>query len=168
VYAGSLERLDFGDEADDKGFYLVEIVPDKKTGQRQVSFEFHPLGGRRFITIKVDIEPQDPEPTLTIVKAIARQQVSDAIVRLQISLPQEIEGQIRGSDIGNALEEAHYYTIIKDVRRQSRLRLGDRTAEEITPVEALRAYLESIELSPERAKLLRDYGEKLIQEQISG
>jgi len=164
VYAGSLERLDFGDEGDDKGFYLVEIEPNSETGKRRVSYKFQPISGRRFITIKASIEPQDLEPTLTVLKAIAQQKVGDAIVRLQISLPQEIEGQIRDSDIRNALKEAHYYTIAKDIKRESRLRLGDRTAEEITPSQALKAYLDSIKVSPERAKILLEYGERLIKE----
>ena len=167
VYAGSLERLDFSEEEDDKGFYLVEIEPDNETGKRRVSFDFHPVVGRRFVTINVDIEPQDAEPTSTALRAIAEQQdkVRDAIVRLQISLSAEIEGHLRDNDIRNALKEAHYFTIAKDTRREPRLRLGQWTAEEITPPDALKAYLESKKVSPERAKLLLEYGEKLIQEQ---
>jgi len=167
VYAGSLERLDFSDEEDDKGFYLVEIELDSETGKRRVSFDFHPVVGRRFVTINVDIEPQDAEPTATVLKSIAEQEdkVKDAIVRLQISLPAEIEGQLRDNDIRNSLKEAHYFTIAKDIRRETRLRLGQWTAEEITPPDALKAYLESKKVSPERAKLLLEYGEKLIQEQ---
>jgi exonuclease SbcD len=164
VYAGSLERLDFGDEGDDKGFYLVGIETDSEPGKRRVSFQFQPVSGRPFITIKADIEPQDPEPTLTILKAIAQQKISDAVVRLQISLPQELEGQIRDGDIKNALKEAHYFTVAKDIKRESRIRLGNRTAEEITPIQALEAYLQSIKVSPERAKLLMEYGERLITE----
>ena len=167
VYAGSLERLDFSDEEDDKGFYLVEIESDSETGKRRVSFDFHPVVGRRFVTINVDIEPQDAEPTSTVLKSIAEleSKVKDAIVRLQISLPAEIEGQLRDNDIRNALREAHYLTIAKDIKRESRLRLGQWTAEEITPPDALKAYLESKKVSPERTKLLLEYGEKLIQEQ---
>jgi exonuclease SbcD len=164
VYAGSLERLDFGDEGDDKGFYLVEIETGSEPGKRRVSYQFQPVSGRPFITIKADIEPQDPEPTLTILKAIAQQKISNAVVRLQISLPQELEGQVRDGDIKNALKEAHYYTIAKDIKRENRIRLGNRTAEEITPIQALEAYLQSIKVSPERAKLLMEYGERLITE----
>ena len=166
VYAGSLERLDFGDEKDDKGFYLVEIEPGSETGQRQVSYQFQPVSGRRFVTIKVDIELQDTEPTSTILKAIAEKesQVADAIVRLQIGLPQEVEGQIRDSDIKNALKEAHYYAIVKDIKRESRLRLGHRAAEEITPTQALQAYLEDKKYSRSYSELLLKYGEELIKE----
>ncbi|GAJ12785.1 unnamed protein product, partial [marine sediment metagenome] len=69
VYSGSLERLDFSEEEDDKGFYLVEIETDKETGKRQVSFDFHPVIGRRFLTISLATEPQDANPTSTVLKA---------------------------------------------------------------------------------------------------
>ncbi|GAH76649.1 unnamed protein product, partial [marine sediment metagenome] len=42
---------------------------------------------------------------------------------------------------------------------------GQWTAEEITPPDALKAYLESKKIPPERAKILLQYGERLIQEQ---
>tara|TARA_B100000315_G_scaffold249955_1_gene281977 strand:+ start:364 stop:1608 length:1245 start_codon:yes stop_codon:yes gene_type:complete len=166
VYAGSLERVDFGEEEDDKGFCLVEIEPNKETGERQVSFNFHQVEGRRFLTINIGIEPEDADSTSTVLKAIASEEekVKDAIVRLQISLPAEIEGQLRDSDLRNALKEAHYFNIAKDIKRESRFRLGTQTAEEITPLDALKAYLESKKVSPERTKVLLEYGEKLIQE----
>jgi len=167
VYPGSLERLDFSEEEDDKGFYLVEIETDKETGKRRVSFDFHQVTGRRFVTINIDIEPRDTDPTSTVLKAIGEQEdkVKDAIIRLNISLPAQIEGQLRDNDIRNAVKEAHYFTIAKDIQRETRLRLGKWTAEELTPIEALKAYLESKKVSPERAKVLLQYGEKLIQEQ---
>jgi exonuclease SbcD len=165
VYSGSLERLDFGEEKDDKGFYLIEIEPDNEAGKRLVSFDFHQVTGRRFLTININIEPGD-EPTAAVLKAIAEQRnkVKDAIVRLSISLPAELEGQLRDNDIRNAMKEAHYFTIARDIRQEPRLRLGKWTAEEITPLDALKVYLESKKVAPERAKLLLQYGERLIQE----
>ena len=168
VYAGSLERLDFGEEEDDKGFYLVEINPDEETGKRQVSIDFHQITGRRFLTVNINIEPQDIDPTATVLETIAGQQdkIKDAIVRLQISLLAECQGQLRDNDIRNAIKDAHYFTITKDIQRETRLRLGKWTAEELMPVEALKKYLETRkDLSRERARLLLEYGEKLIQEQ---
>ncbi|MFC2019991.1 exonuclease SbcCD subunit D [Chloroflexota bacterium] len=170
VYAGSLERIDFGEEKDDKGFYVVEIGTEEPSGKRQVSFGFHPLAGRRFLTINADVGPEAHDPTQAVLKAITGQQdnVRDAIVRLLISLPAELEGQIRDSDIRHVLREAHSFAIAKDIRRDTRLRLGGVTVEEITPTDALKAYLESKQLSPERTKLLLEYGEKLIQQQKTG
>jgi exonuclease SbcD len=100
-----------------------------------------------------------------VLRTIAEhsEKVRDAVVRLNISLPVQIEGQLRDSDLRNALKEAHYFTIARDIKRETRLRLGSRPAEEIAPLEALKAYLEAKNVSPERVKVLLEYGEKLIQ-----
>ena len=146
---------------------MVEIEPDLETGKRQVRFDFHRVSGRHFITININVEPQDIDPTSTVLRAIGEQEdkVSDAIVRLNISLPAEIEGQLRDNDIRDAVKEAHYFTVAKDIKRETRRRLGQWTAEEITPLDALRTYLESKKVSPERTKILLEYGERMIQEQ---
>ncbi|MFC1907919.1 exonuclease SbcCD subunit D [Chloroflexota bacterium] len=169
VYAGSLERLDFSDEEDNKGFCLVEIDPDKETGKRRVTFDFHQVTGRRFFTINVGIESQDIDPTSTVLRTVVEQEdrVKNAIVRLNISLSAEMSGQLRDNDIKNVLKEACYFTITKDIQRETRLRLGVGTAEKLTPLDALKAYLESKKVSSERTKLLLKYGGRLIQEQMT-
>ncbi|MFC2007586.1 exonuclease SbcCD subunit D [Chloroflexota bacterium] len=165
VYPGSLERLDFGDEEDEKGFYVVEITSGKTGEKRNVSFDFHPVSGRRFVTINASLEPDDLDPTGTVLRAISEQEdnVGDAIVRLHISLPPQIEGQLRDNDLREALKEAHYFTVARDVQREARQRLGKLTAEEITPIEALKSYLEDKNIPPEQAKILLEYGERLIR-----
>jgi len=163
VYPGSLERLDFGEEKDEKGFYVLELDPSKKSGERLVSFDFHQVKGRRLLTISVEIEPEDADPTGTVLRAIAGEQVKEAIVRLSINLP--AEGGLRDGEIRDALKEAHYLTIAREIKRESRLRLGKGTVEEITPLDALKVYLEAKKIAPERAKILLEYGERLIQGQ---
>ncbi|UCB43174.1 MAG: exonuclease SbcCD subunit D [Dehalococcoidales bacterium] len=164
VYAGSLERLDFGEEADDKGFYIVDIQSDETGSKKTVSYQFQSIAGRRFLTISLTLEANDIDPTDTVVKASVAQtdKISDAIVRLQLTLPAEVEGQLRDAEIRDALKEAHYFTIAKDIKRETRLRLGKWAAEEISPVEALKAYLAQKKVSPGRAKTLLEYGERLI------
>ena len=166
VYAGSLSALDFGEEGDEKGFYLVDIEPDGETGGKRVSFEFHPVAGRRFLTLSADIAADDADPTTTVLAAIAGhgETIKGAIVRLQISLPAEIEGQLNDSDIRAALAEAHYFAIARETRRETRPRLGDHTAEDITPVEALKAYLASKKYSSRQSSKLLKHGRELIQE----
>ena len=170
VYSGSLERVDFGEERDEKGFCVIDIEPDGLPNRRRVAFQFHPVTGRRFLTIEVNIGPGDTDPTATALRAIDEQgdKVKDAIVRFQITLPAELEGQLGNNEIRNALKEAHYLTIAKDIKREARLRMGKWTAEEITPLEALKTYLGSRNVPPAHADLLLEYGEKLICEQGTG
>jgi exonuclease SbcD len=164
VYAGSLERIDFGEENDEKGFYIVNIVQGEG-GQREVSYEFHPVNARRFLTIGVELKPEDADPTTSVLAAISEQKekIRDAVVRLNLSLPATLEGQLRYNQIRDALKEAYYLAINRDVRRDTRLRLGNRNAEEITPLAALKAWLESQQVPPERQKLLLEYGRELIE-----
>jgi exonuclease SbcD len=164
VYAGSLERVDFGEENDEKGFYVVNIEPDPAAGKRKVSFEFHPVNARRFLTIEVALKAGETDPTSSVLAAIAGQEekARNAIVRLNISLPSSLEGQLRNNEIREALKETHNFTIAREAQRETRLRMGNRTAEEITPLDALKTYLESQKVSPERQKALLEYGERLI------
>ena len=161
VYAGSLERVDFGEEDDAKGFYVVDITAGKNS-KRKISYKFHPVHARRFLTVKVDLKGEEPDPTATVLDAIKSQQesVKDAIVRLNISLPSSLEGQLRNNDIKDALKDTQNFTIARDVQRESRTRPGARPAEEITPFEALKEYLDTQSISEERKKTLLEYGER--------
>jgi len=102
VYAGSLERLDFSEEEDDKGFYLIEIEEDKETGKRQVSFDFHPIAGRRFLTINVNIELQDTAPLslIHISEPTRLGMISYAVFCLKKKTNQNSAGIWRETDTG--------------------------------------------------------------------
>jgi DNA repair protein SbcD/Mre11 len=166
IYSGSLERLDFGDEGDEKGFYLIEIAHGQpSSGGRKVSYCFHPVNARRFFTLPVDIDHQELDPTSRVLQQIEinRHKIREAIVRIEISLPAAVSGKLRDYDIRSAAGEAYYLTVVKDIQRESRLRLGKGALEGITPLEALKAWLE-INHKPERARTLLEFGEKLIQD----
>ncbi len=163
VYAGSLERIDFSEEEDKKGFYVVEIGPDK-----QVSYEFHPVKARRFLTIKVNVAPLEPDPTQAVLEAIARHDVKDAIVRVQVAISERLEGLLDEGEIRKALKDAHFIAAIaRDVERERRPRMSGFTAEGMTPMEALEVYLNSKNISKERIKVLLEYGQRLIEESRS-
>lgn len=165
VYSGSLARLNFGEEGDEKGFYVVDIEPEGKA-TRRVSYQFHPIAGRRFLTFNITLEPGDSNPTATVMKLLCEQEegIRDSIVRLNVSLPVEMESQLRDADLRAALKEAHFASITHDTKREIRLRLGQLTAEELTPLDALQAYLESQKTGAERTKTLLEYGKRLISE----
>jgi DNA repair protein SbcD/Mre11 len=162
VYSGSLERVDFGEENDEKGFYVIDIQPGHP---RRISYKFHPVHARRFLTVKVELKETDTDPTATVLQALDAQKdkAREAIVRLNITLPSSLEGQLRGGDIREALKETHNFTIARETRHETRLRLGTRPAEDLAPLDALKAYLETQNVPPERQQVLLEYGEKLLQ-----
>jgi exonuclease SbcD len=167
VYSGSLQRIDFSDEEDAKGFYVVEIDPQRKRGER-ATFAFHQSEARRFLTIESAVNANDPNPTATILRDIARRSrdIAGAIVRVQIIIPEHVEGLLQEQEIQAALREAQYVSITKEVVRERRTRLKGWAAEEMSPAEAMKVYLALRKTSPEHARTLLEYGERLIQETV--
>ena len=159
VYAGSLQRIDFSEEDDEKGFFIVDIDRDRK-----VNFEFVPVKARRFVTIKVEIGEQEASPTEMVLNAIKRYAVADAIVRIQISLPERLAKDIDDSAIRKALQAAYQVASIShDVSRERRPRLSGLSPEGLQPLDALKAYYEA-KKSPLAVEVLLEYGRRIIYE----
>ncbi len=165
VYAGSLERIDFSEENDEKGFVVVEMGVGMET-----SFEFHPVPARNFCTISVKIDAGDLNPTATVMAAIARREdsIKDAIVRVEVDLPVHGEGMVQERDIRLTLERDyganHVVPPALRVERVARMRLGEVSVEKMLPIEALKTYLDTKKVPPGRAKTLLEYGERIIGE----
>jgi DNA repair protein SbcD/Mre11 len=167
VYAGSLERLDFGDEGLDKGFYVADIEQDGES--KRTRYEFHSIEARRFTTLEIDISDLDLDPTGSILREIQQHagEISGAVVRLKLSLPEQFASILREGEIFKALKEAYNVSVAKDIRRSSRSRASGWIKDAMTPLEALNKYLDSNNVPVERRKKLLEYGEKLINEKFS-
>jgi DNA repair protein SbcD/Mre11 len=138
IYPGSIERVDFGEEFEDKGFVLVEVEKGR------AEFKFCPLPVRAFRTIEVDLSEHTTDPQAVLLQAIAGHEITDAIVRLIYRLrPDQLE-LIDASALHQSLGAAHSYTIHPELVSQlSRPRLPKlSTGDNMTPVDALRTYLE--------------------------
>ena len=165
VYAGSLQRVDFGEEKDDKGFCVVDLDPSLPQGQRETGFEFVHVDARRFLTVSVDVPRGDLDPTGTVIKAIQGRHFEGAIVRVLIKTPADLEGHIREAEIRGALEGAHYVAAIsREVAEQARTRLGVGRPQALEPQEALRLYLASRNVGEDRAKVLMGRAAGLMEE----
>ena len=165
AYAGSLERVDFGEEGDDKGFCVVELDAARPQGERLASFEFRKVNARRFLTIDVGLQSGDLDPTRTVLSEIEKRGVDGAIVKLNVRLPLDLQGHLNDAEIRDALSGAFYVAAIsKEVIEQPRNRLGSAYVRGTPPEEMLRLYLESREVPGDRAKALMERAEQLIAE----
>ena len=164
IYSGSLESLDFSDEGLEKGFYVVDI--EQQQNNRNVRYEFKKINSRRFVTIPVKIKHDDADPTGTIISGITKEidTIRDAVVKLQLSLPRNLESVIKDSEIYKTLKEAYYVTIAKEYSKSERPILGIDSIEQLNPSEAIKIYLESKKVPEEKLKKLLEYGEKVIKE----
>jgi exonuclease SbcD len=156
VYPGSIERIDFGEEREAKGFVVAEVE------RGNASWSFRELPVRPFVTIRVTADKQDP--TAQIIAAVERASTRDAVVRLIVRATPEQDMLIRENEIRRALQDAFYIsTIVHDIVRPERIRLGDQTdTAGLTPLEALARYFQVREIDTERAKMLEQYAGALL------
>jgi exonuclease SbcD len=159
VYPGSVERIDFGEEREDKGFVVAEV---ERGG---CSWSFRKLDVRRFVTIPVTADGEDP--TAEIVHEIEQSSIDDAVVRVIIHTTADRDLLIRESEVRRALKTAFYVAaIIHDVVRPERMRLGDQNdIASLTPLEALERYLQVKQTPPERMAVLKSYAKELLTSQ---
>ncbi|MBI4319089.1 MAG: exonuclease subunit SbcD [Chloroflexi bacterium] len=156
VYAGSIERVDFGEEAEDKGFVIAQVE------RGEAEYTFIPVKARRFLT--VDVRAESDDPLADVLAAIARHNVEGAVVRVSIHTTPDKEGKIHYNEVRRALKDAHHVAAIaKHVERKHRTAFAGKLAEQMTPREALELYLKNKQYPAERARALLEYSDTILR-----
>ncbi len=158
VYSGSLERIDFGEEGDPKGFCWVELVREDTTWQF-VTVEARPL-----VTLRCDCR-NTANPTPKVLQLIKKHKLDGAIVRLIIELTPETEAHFNDNAVKDALRRAGVFTIAgirKDVERADRARLGDNP-EGLSHLDLLERYFIHKEVKSPRRDELMDIARTIIE-----
>jgi len=165
VYSGSIERIDFGEEHEPKGFVVAEISDGPTTWEFVSGFHRE---ARPFLTIEVDAR-ESADPTAAVTDAIRqRGELSDTVVKVVVDLRQEQEPLLQEREIKRALQDAHFVAALqKRIQRVDRQRLGGVPVESLAPLELLKEYFEVKGVSPERAKTLLERAEALMREDAS-
>ncbi len=156
VYSGSLERIDFGEENDPKGF----VCADVSRGRTQ--WEFIELDCRPFVTLRIDVKGKG-NPTQHVLDEIARHDLRDAVVRVLITADPESDLLLQDRLIHQALERAtiyHLATIQRAVDRPARMRLGS-SPEGLSAEELLHRYLLTKEIPLDRIGVLMEYAQQI-------
>jgi exonuclease SbcD len=140
IYPGSIERVDFSEEKEDKGYVMIDLEKGK------ADWEFCPLPVRTFRTIEIDLSKQD-DPQKALLKGIAKYDIQDNVVRLIYKLKSEQLDLIDNSSLHQALSIAHTYTIQAELVSQlAKPRIPELSASSsIDPMEALKTYLNNRE-----------------------
>lgn len=100
VYSGSIERIDFGERKEEKGFCLVSI-PEKG----KATYEFIPVTTRPFIQIEVTLQANTPQ-TDQIIDAIKKHDMRNAIVKIVYHIPAEKKDLVDLKTIEYACQDA--------------------------------------------------------------
>ena len=166
IYSGSIERVDFGEEKEDKGFILIDF--NQANHKIKTTWQFIKTPARKFLTIKTKVNDNDPSPTETIVDQIKKNKIDEAVVKLIIEVSEEKQAEIAESKIRDILSKANFIAgIIKEVKSLERTQINKGFSDELSSLDTigiLEKYLDAKKVSKTHKQELIKTAEKLIEE----
>ncbi|MFZ4826467.1 MAG: metallophosphoesterase family protein [Phototrophicaceae bacterium] len=163
VYSGSMERIDFGEEGDPKGFCWVGLQ------RENTIWDFQPLPARPFVTLRADLR-QSANPTQNVIDLIRQHNLQEAVVRVQLQLSVETESRFNEQAIQRELRNRGAFFIAavrKEVDSPARMRL-DASPESLTESELLERYLISKHIPAERRAQLLELAQPIFHNRLLG
>ena len=165
IYSGSLERVDFGEKNDIKGFYVIEIEPKKSQGSRLVSYKKVPVSARNFREYIINIPKETEFPVNIIEEELKSNDIKDSIARITIESTREHYESINDPKIQSILSNAKYL-VSTELKLISEKKINDlQITENLGIIDSFEKYLENFkEINDQKRKRLLDFGKEIINE----
>ena len=158
VYAGSIEKMDFGEMRDAKGFVLADVE------RKKTSYTFHPLSGRKFLSSDIEVTDQDAITDTIIKKMPSRDSLKDAIFRLNLFYPSKWEVLIDEHAIRDHAEDAFEFYLVRNPSRDVRVQLSeDMRLGQMAPLDVMDVYWKSNHVDEVQAGELRRLATTIMQ-----
>lgn len=150
VYPGSIDRVDFGEAEEEKGFVVAKV------SRGYAEFEYVPIKVRRFVDIRVEDEDPEVELTERILNAIARESIGGSVVRVSYAAKDEEMPSLDLRKVHEALKTAHYKVgLIRIPKEREARRRATTLSSDILLTDALTAYIqENEDLKPDTPVIL--------------
>jgi exonuclease SbcD len=136
VYPGSIERVDFGEVADDKFFVIANVT------RGLTSVEWIKLAGTRPFIDRRTVLKSSENVTEALKAALPRPpEMSGAIVRLSVEYPREWDSLIDESTLRKYAGETFEFHLVKRPQSEARVRIAEgQVVSSLTPLELLGQY----------------------------
>ena len=151
VYTGAPERIDWGERGDPKGF--ITLSPGSK------SWEFVELPAREMAKVEVTVK-EGEDPTPKILAALPKK-VGDAMVRLEITIPDSLRLRVDERKVAQALQDAFHYEVRwVPVEREHHA----ATEHTLDPLKLLGDFIDRTFEKDPRKDAIRAEGERILRE----
>ena len=140
IYPGSIERVDWGEAGEDKGFVIVEIEKGQPTKVRTVTLNCRPM-----IDVKVKLEDKEEfyqEIYRAVDKVSEDKDDPGVMIRIKLQYPENWAGLINNQTIEHMFPDAFSVQVVHDPIREGRTRLDlDQDVAAYAPGELLEMWM---------------------------
>ncbi|MEX2161804.1 MAG: exonuclease SbcCD subunit D [Anaerolineales bacterium] len=161
VYPGSIEHVDFGEAQDEKRFVVVNLAKGETT------YAWRNLDHVRSFIDLPRVALDKPEGVMKKIMAAlpAKPKMKDAIVRMTIDYPRELEPYIDEAALREAAAGTFEFHLVKRPQVEARLRIPeDRHVGELSPYELLGIYWDSAHLAGKEQAALKQLAKEVIED----
>jgi exonuclease SbcD len=163
VYPGSIERVDFGEVNEEKGFVIANIEKGHTT------YEWRKLPIRKFIDRSVTLVDELNVNEKLIAAMPSPEELKDAIVRLKITYPQGYEVLIDESRLHTYAKDAFEFKLHKNSVSDARSRLPDgQETSSLSPLQLLELFWKEKHEDESERERLQNLAQNLINQVQSG
>ncbi|MCZ6864746.1 MAG: exonuclease SbcCD subunit D [Candidatus Dadabacteria bacterium] len=159
VYSGSIERIDFTEEKEKKGFVIGEIAESEEGWKCE--YEFIETPARKFLTIEID--GSDLDSDLNLEKRFKKEDIANAVVRVRFKVLNPGE-KIDEKRIKSLFESAQTLKIEKIFEKPEKIMRHPGLSKTMGLMEALDKYIETKPELKDIADEMKSYAEKLIRD----
>jgi len=160
IYPGSIERVDFGEAADDRFFVIADVQ------KQNTKVEWKKLTGARPFIDRRAVLRSSENVMETLKSALPKsKEIEGAILRLTIEYPRELDSLIDESELRKQAEKAFEFHLVKRPQMETRIRLpADQTVGSLSPLDLLDQFWRAAHTDPAEADALQ----KLAREILAG
>lgn len=163
VYPGSIERVDFGEVMETKGFVIADV------SKGHTDWEFRKLNTRKFIELSVDLAEEDDFSAKIKAALPAPEALEGAVVRLMVNFPKGLENRIDRQGITQLASNAFEFKLDPRPFGGTRSRLGEiQETASLSPMELLDLYWKSQQVGDNRRATLSQLAAEVISKTHSG
>jgi exonuclease SbcD len=166
IYPGSIERVDFGEAADDRFFVIAEVARGKTSVDWRKLTGARPFIQRRAVlnTGLSALEGSAEKVTQSLQAALpAPDQLEGAIVKLIVDYPREYDALIDEPALRRYAEKAFEFHLVRRPQLESRVRLpADQTVASLSPLDLLEQYWKAASVDPAEVEALQQLARKVI------
>ena len=161
IYPGSIERVDYGEYKEKKGFILAEV------DNHHTEYSFRELHTRRMYNLSFEAKEAETlqEDLLDLLPSPEKAQ--DAMIRLVVTYPHAFEPMINERELRKRVEGALDFQFKRKPVYEARMRIQSKNISSLTPQDLLTAYCQVTKTSEAETKALCSLAEEIFTESES-